>query len=212
MPEPLAQQPPPLDQHQQTNIGYMPQQRYDIDPVMLKHLDASDMLSRLKHMLLGHEYDEEDDEWKPIQVFVGYTTHKIKNKETGEEEEVEKEVYKSVDPLIPERTVRAIIGSLEMYLSSNTFLSILKEEARNDIMWGVCQNLGIIWLRLGNRIAPEERAMIHSTIKDAIFLGLSRAENKNTLDAISKTQQSHEIIQANPRTQPNEKEFKILGW
>ena len=149
-------------------------------------------------MLLGDEYDEDADEWKPIKNLIGYDKDK-------------KAVYQIAEPLIPERTVRSIIGSLEMYLSPNTFLSILKEEARNDIMWGVCQNLGIIWLRLGNRIAPEERAMIHSTIKDAIFLGLSRAENKNTLDAYSKTQQSHEIIQANPKAQPQDEKFKVLG-
>ncbi len=191
----------PLAQPQQDpymSVGYMPQRHLDVDPVMSKHLDASGMLSRLKHMLLGHEYDDDEEEWKPINILIGYDENK-------------KAIYEKADSLIPERTVRAIIGSLEMYLSSNTFLSVLKEEARNDIMWGVCQNLGIIWLRLGNKIAPEERAMIHSTIKDAIFLGLSRAENKNTLDAISKTQQSHEIIQATPRAQPSEKEFKFFG-
>ncbi len=189
--------PPPADPYQ-TNIGYMPQQRLDIDPMMSKHLDASDMVTRLKHMLLGHEYNDEEEEWKEIMNVIGLD-------EKGNEIKVKGEA------LMPERTVRSLIASLEMYLSPNTFLSILKEEARNDIMWGVCQNLTIIWLRIGARIAPEERVIIHSTIKDAIFLGLSRAENKNTLDAYTKTQQSHEIIQANPKTQPvPEEKFKFF--
>jgi len=200
--DPLGPPPPgqPPPDPYASSIAYMPQRQMELDPMMSKHLDASEMLLRLKHMLLGHEYDEEAEEWQTIMNIVG-------KDEKGNNIEV------AAEPLIPERTVRSIIGSLEMYLSSNTFLSVLKEEARNDIMWGICQNLGVIWFRLGNRIAPEERAMIHSTIKDAIFLGLSRAENKNTLDAVSKMQQSHEIIQAHPKTPtPGEKEFKILGW
>ena len=183
-----------------TNVGYIPSQRMDMDPMMSKHLDTSEMLSKLKHMLLGHNYNEDDDEWKPVMVVVGYDNNG-------------KKIIAEADPLMPERTVRSIISSLEMYLSPNTFLSRLEDDAKNDIMWGVCQNLGIIWFRLGNRIKPEERAVIHSTIKDAIFLGLSRAGNKITLDAISKMQQTHEIIQATPRTQPEQsKEFKVLGW
>jgi len=184
----------------QTNIGYMPHQLRNVDSMMSKHLDASDMLTRLKYMLLGYEYIDDSEEWKPATMIVGY-------------DKKNKEIIAEVGPLMPERTVRSIISSLEMYLSPNTFLSELKEDARNDIMWGVCQNLAIIWFRLGHKINPEERVILHSTIKDAIFLGLSRAGNKITLDAISKMQQSHEIIQATPKTPtPGEKEFKILGW
>ena len=70
MPDPLVpQQQPPVADPYQTNIGYLPQQRQDIDPMMSKHLDASEMLLRLKHMLLGHEYDEEAEEWKKKRNF-----------------------------------------------------------------------------------------------------------------------------------------------
>lgn len=183
-----------------TNVGYMPQSNIHQEAMMTKHLDASDMLSKLKHMLLGYEYNEEEDQWKPSFSFFGYD---------GEGNKIMRES----EPIMPERTIRSIIGSLEIYLSPNTFLSNIGDEGKNDIMFGVCQNLAIIWFRLGHRIRSEERAVIHSTIKDAIFLGLSRAGNKITLDAISKMQQSHEIIQTAPSTPTEQqKEFKILGW
>lgn len=198
--QPIGQgQPlPPVDPLMQP-VGYVPPQRYEMDPAMSKHLDASEMLIRLKNTLMGLEYNEEYDEWLRVKI-KGYD-----NK--GNEVEVD------ADPLLPERTIRSLIGSLEVYLSPNTFLSQLKDEDKNDIMYGICENLAIIWLRVGSRIRPEERAIIHSTIKDAIFLGLSRAGNKITLDAISKMQQTHEIITQSPSAQPQRKEdFKLLGW
>ena len=204
MPEqPLPQQPPqqPYIDPLMQNVGYIPPQRMDMDPMMSKHLDTSEMLNRLKNTLMGLEYNDEAEEWKKVKIVVGYDKRG-------------KEVTMDAEPLLPERTIRSLIGSLEMYLSSNTFLSQLQPEDKNDIMFGVCQNLAIIWFRVGSKIRPEERAVIHSTIKDAIFLGLSRAGNKITLDAVSKTQQSHEIIQAFPKPQqPQEKDgFKVLGW
>ncbi len=194
-------EPPPLPPQQPvdpmaTNVGYIPQLQRDLDPIMSKHLDASEMLSKLKYMLMGYEYDEESDEYKKVMITV------IDSK--GKQVQVEE------PPLMPPRTVRTLISSLEMYLNSNTFLSELKEDRINDIMWGVCQNLAILFFRLGSRIGPEERAWFGSTIKDTIFLGLSRAGNKITLDAMSKMQQTHEIIQGTPKTPTPEKEFKMF--
>ena len=195
------EQPPmPYQDSLAPAVGFIPPRGGGADSMMSKHLDSAPMIDRLKNMLMGLEYDEEEDVWKPVEVVVGYDNEG-------------KEVKASAGTLMPERTVRSLISSLEMYLSANTFLSDLKEDARNDIMFGICQNLAIIWFRLGNRIQPEERAIIHSTIKDAIFLGLSRAGNKITLDALSKQQQTHEIIQASPKPQQQQdKDFKVLGW
>ena len=197
-PPPLPQQQMPVDPAA-INVGYVPQQRVDMDPIMSKHLDATEMLQKLKWMLMGYEYNEEKDEYEKVMI-------KVPDGKGGVEEIEE-------PPLMPNRTVRTLISSLEMYLNSNTFLSELKEEAINDIMWGVCQNLAILFFRLGNRIGPEERAWFGSTIKDAIYLGLNRANRKITLDAMSKMQQTHEIIQAAPKAPtPSDKEFKMLGW
>lgn len=197
--EQYQQQPLPAQDPMAQAVGYIPSRGIDNDSMMSKHLDSSDMISRLKNMLMGMEYNEEDDEWQPVMVVIGY------DKEG-------KEVKQKAGALMPERTVRSLISSLEMYLSANTFLSQLKDDARNDIMFDICQNLAIIWFRLGSRIQPEERAIIHSTIKHSIFLGLSRASGKITLDAISKTQHTIESIQANPKPQQQDKEFKVLGW
>ncbi|KKL23139.1 hypothetical protein LCGC14_2428380, partial [marine sediment metagenome] len=52
----MEQQPPPqpaVDPLLATNIGYNPQQRFDTDTVMSKHLDASELLNKLKNMLMG---------------------------------------------------------------------------------------------------------------------------------------------------------------
>lgn len=199
----MEQQQPPQQNNQEplpTNVGYIPMNKWDTDPMMSKHLDASDMLIKLKYMLLGYDYNDEEEEYQPVMVTIGYDNEGKAIKEEGR-------------PLMPERTIRTIISSLGMYLSPNTFLSVLDEDSRNDIMYGVCQNLSIIWFRLRNKIRPEERSLIHSSIKDAIFLGLSRANKKMTLDAVSKTQQSHEIIQATPQ-QPQQRkdDFKVLNW
>lgn len=196
--EPQQQPAPAGADPMATNVGYIPQQRFMEDPIMSKHLDASEMLSKLKYMLLGYEYDEEADDYKKVMVTVLDSS--------GKQVQVEE------NPLMPPRTVRTLISSLEMYLNPNTFLSELKDDRINDIMWGVCQNLAILFFRLGSRIGPEERAWFGSTIKDTIFLGLNRAGNKITLDAMSKMQQTHEVIQSNPKTPNQEKEFKALGW
>lgn len=197
--EPPPQQPPqyPADPLA-TQVGYIPQQRWEQDTMMAKHLDASEMLTKLRYMLLGYELNEESDEYEKVMIVIGH-------------DKDGKEIKTPDGPLMPERTVRTLISSLEMYLNPNTFLSELKEDRINDIMWGVCQNLAILFFRLGHKVGPEERAWFGSTIKDAIFLGLNRAGNKITLDAISKMQQTHEIIQSTPRTQPQEtKEFKLF--
>jgi len=133
--QPIGQQPlPPVDPMMQ-NVGYIPPQRYEMDPAMSKHLDASEMLIRLKNTLMGLEYNEEQDEWLRVTI-KGYDN-------SGNEVEVD------ADPLLPERTIRSLIGSLEIYLSPNTFLSQLKDEDKNDIMYG-CQYLSLILYLLQN--------------------------------------------------------------
>jgi|TARA_Y100000034_G_scaffold136810_1_gene215981 hypothetical protein len=200
MPDPLAQQPPPAQDPYGTNIGYTPQRQLDLDPMMSKHLDVSDILIRLKNTLLGLEYDDEEDEWKPVLTLVGY------DKEGNE-------VMAKEGPLMDPKEIRVTISYLQMFLNSNTFLSQVDTERINDIMWDVSKKLSILFYNLRKKIAPHERDMLWGMIEYPILLGLSRAGNKITLDAVSKMQQSHEIIQASPKTPtPGEKEFKILGW
>lgn len=196
---PMQQPQPGLPQSDPYTVGFIPQQR-NFDPMMDRHLDASAMLEKLKKMLMGMEYDEENDEWKPAKIVVGYD-------EQGNPMEVEE------GPLMSPRDIRVTISYLQMFLNANTFLSQLSEERINDIMWDVSIKLGILFYNLRHKLSPETRDMIWGMIEYPILLGLSRANRKITLDAVSKIQQTHEYIQGVPRTQPEQsKEFKVLGW
>ena len=196
--EPPQQQQPvdPLSQ----NIGYMPQRQFDADPMMSKHLDASEILSRLKNTLMGMEYNDEEDEWQPATRIIGY-------------DKDNKEVTVPEGPLMDPKDVRTTVNYLQMFLNPNTFLSQITDERIKDIMWDVNKKLAILFYNLRHKITPHERDMLWGMIEYPILLGLNRANRKITLDAVSKTQQTHEYIQGNPSTpKPSEKEFKVLGW
>ena len=198
MPDPYAQQPPP--QQDPYSVGYIPPMQQNVDPLMAKHLDSSEILERLKKMLLGFEYDDEEDEWKQTMITLGY------DKEGNE-------IKVPEGPLMDAKDIRITIGYLQMFLNPNTFLSQLEEERINDIMWDVNKKLAILFYNLRHKITPAVKDMIWGMIEYPILLGLSRANKKITLDAMSKMQHSIEHIQAAPKTQPQEqKEFKVLGW
>jgi len=200
MEQPPPQQPPPgYVDPMMTTTGYIPPQRFDQDPMMSKHLDSSEQLQKLKNMLMGMEYNDDEDEWKKTMVTVGYD-------KDGKEVQVEE------GPLMDPKDVRITIAYLQMFLNPNTFLSQLQEERINDIMWDVNVKLAIMFYNLRHKITPTVRDMIWGMIEYPILLGLSRATKKITLDAVSKIQQTHEYIQAAPKQQPEQKEFKVLGW
>jgi len=194
------QQPLPAQDPAGTTIGYNPNQRFNTDSVMTKHLDASEILIRLKNTLLGLEYDEEEDEWKPAMILVGYNE---KNEKMMMEE----------GPLMDPQDIRVTISYLQGFLNSNTFLSRINDSQINDIMWDVSKKLAILFYNLKGKLSPHVGDMLWSMIEYPIFLGLNRANSKITLDAVSKMQQTHEVIQATPKTQATQDEdFKILGW
>ena len=182
-----------------TNVGYIPQQNIQMDPVMSKHLDFSNTLDRLKNMLMGREYNDEEDEWKPATIMV--------YNDKGEPIEVEE------GPMMEPRSIRTIIGFLEMFLNPNLFLSQLDDERINDIMWDVNTKLFAMFYNLRYKLTPKERGPLWASIEYPILFGLCRARQKITLDAVSKSMISHEMIQATPRAPTAEnKEFKVLGW
>lgn len=195
-PQPQQTPQPGIDPLQ-NNLGYIPQRGYDIDAMMSKHLDASDILTTLKNTLLGMEYDEEKDEWEQAEIVIGY-------------DEKGKEVKTKEPPLMSPRDIRVTIGYLQMFLNPNTFLSQVNDEKINDIMWDVNKKLAILFYNLRHKVTTHERDMLWGMIEYPIFLGLNRASSKITLDAISKTQQTHELIQANPKPQREEEKFKLF--
>lgn len=188
---------------QQDNTAYISRQPHHQDPVMSQHLDSSEILTKLKNMLLGLEYNEEEDEWEETMMIIGY----------GKDN---KPIYVAEGPLMEPRDIRITIGYLQMFLNANTFLSKLTEERINDIMWDINKKLAIMFYNLRHKINPNTRDMIWGMIEYPILLGLSRADKKITLDAMSKMQHSIEHIRAGQGTeqQPKttNKEFKILGW
>ena len=196
IPEP---QPLPMDAPPQT-IGFAPHQPYNSESMMSKHLDTSDILIRMKNTLLGLEYDEEDDEWKPAMKVIGYN-------EAGEE------VRQEEGPLMDPQDIRITIAYLQGFLNPNTFLSKIKEEEINDIMWDVSKKLAILFYNLKRKLSPHIADMLWGMIEYPILLGLKRADGKITLDAISKSQQTHEVIQQTPtkQQQGQESEFNPLG-
>ena len=97
------------------NTAYIAKAPQQQEALINQHLNASDQLEKMKKMLLGFEYDDEEDEWKPAQIFLGYN-------------EENKAVYGDQGPLMDPQKVRVIIQFLEMYLNSNTFLSKLSQE------------------------------------------------------------------------------------
>ena len=182
-----------------TSVGYIPPQRMDMDPMMSKHLDFSSTLDTLKNMLMGREYNDDEDEWKP-------STIRVYN-DKGEEVLVEE------GPLMEPRSIRTIVNFLQMFLNPNLFLSQLDDERINDIMWDVNTKLFAMFYNLRYKLTPRERGPLWASIEYPILFGLCRANRKITLDAMSKMQQTHEIIQGGPqKTQQPDKEFKVLGW
>jgi len=184
------------------NTAYISKQPYNQEAMMSQHLDSSAMLTQLKNMLMGLEYDDEEDEWIPSMMVVGYN-------EKGEEMRV------AEGPLMEPKDVRITIGYLQMFLNPNTYLSQLDQDRINDIMWDVSKKLGVMFYNLRHKINSGTRDMIWGMIEYPILLGLSRANKKITLDALTKMQHSIEHIQAGQGKQPQElkppKEFKLFG-
>ena len=150
---------------------------------------------------MGKTFDEKEQKWKPTKTLIGY-------------DEKGKEVYEPAPLIVTPEQSRIILGFLKMHLNANTFLSSLKEEQINDIMFDVCQDLAVMWFRMGKEIKPEARVWIHTTIKDTILFALNRAGNMVTLNAMAKTQQSIEHIQSGMggASGKQNKDFKVLGW
>ncbi len=197
----IPEQPLPPQDPAGATIGYVPHQGYGADSMMSKHLDASEILIRLKNTLLGLEYDEEEDECKPAMMIVGYT-------KKGEAVKMEE------GPLMDPPDIRITISYLQNFLNSNTFLSKIDDAQINDIMWDVSKKLAILFYNLRKKLSPHIRDMLWGMIEYPIFLGLKRASGKITLDAVSKMQQTHEVIQQNPKTQGTQEDGfnPVGGW
>jgi len=187
---------------QNDNTAYIARMQ-GYDPyLMTQFLDASKMLEKLKYLLLGYEYDDDEDEYVPAKIVIGYN-------DKGQE------VKALEGPLMDPQDVRVTITYLETFLNPNTFLSQISDERINDIMWDINVKLGLFFYNLRHKLSSTTRDMMWGMIEYPILLGLSRANHKITLDAVAKTQHSVEHISGNPnhnQHRKHEKEFKVFGW
>ena len=186
------------NQQSYDNVGAIPSQQDVLsDSLLNQHLNANEMLNTLKKMLIGYEYNDDLDEWV-------VSKRKIQD-EYGNIIEVEE------GPLMDPKDIRITIAYLQMFLNSNTYLSRVKEERINDIMWDISVKLASLFYRLRHKLSPETRDMIWGMIEYPILMGLSRASDKITLDALSKMQHTIEHVGGN---QPNQKDdkFKLFGF
>lgn len=192
--------------YQEDNFGYMPRfEQNTNDPLLNQHLKAGDILKQLEKMLKGQEFSEEKQDWIPSMI----TIRQKSENGTIIEQQMEE------GPLMDPKDIRVVISYLQMFLNSNTFLGRVDDARVNDIMWDISKKLGALFYRLRHKISPETRDLVWGMIEYPILMGLSRASNKITLDAISKMQHSVEHINPNQQSQgqqDNKKEFKILGW
>lgn len=191
------------DNNQQQPYDYIPRmyQRPQSDSILNKHLDSSEIINRLKKMLLGFEYDEVEEEWKPLMVVIGY-------------DDKGNEISEPKGALIDPDKISIIISHLEMHLNPNTFLSNLEKEEINDIMFYINLNyLAPIFyhLTIHNAIDSVKLNSLWAILEDSIYFALKRAGNKITLDALSKMQHSVEHIEKS-RPMEDKKEFKMFGW
>ena len=179
-------------------LGYIPRPMQPItDSILSKHLNTQEILNTLKKMLMGYEWNDETDEWKKSEIeFVDANGITVTMNEP---------------PLMNPKEIRITIGYLQMFLNSNTYLSRIKEERVNDIMWDINCKLAALFYRLRHRLSPETRDLIWGMIEYPILLGLERAGDKITLDAMSKMQ--HTIENINPRQEMEEKKnLKLFGF
>lgn len=177
----------------------------DIESVLNKHLDATEILEQIERLLMGYEYDSNNEEWKPVMI-------DIMDQRTGQV------IKKEQGPLIDANHVRMTVGYLKTFLNANVYLSNLeKMEQVNEIMWDVKKKITVLLHPLKKIYDSRTVDVIGSMIENPIYFALTRGYKKNTLDAVSKMQHSIEHLNSsgvNPQSQQQQqkKQFKIFGF
>jgi|TARA_R100001530_G_C4319241_1_gene155240 hypothetical protein len=188
------------NQQQQTDIGFIPQGD-EGQNVWVEHLDTTDILTFIEKMLKGYELNEQTEEWEPAKILV------------ADEEGKHHEVFEG--PLMEPNEIRVTITWLRTYLNSNTYLSKIKEDMTNNIMFDANIKLATLFYKLRHKITPEIRGLLWNMIENTVYIGLSRAgEGRKgmTLGAVSDAHHTIEHLQNNPIKPPEPKKFKMFGF
>lgn len=183
---------PPMQQTQQAAsmlplLGSIPyQQSKQAEGMLNQHLGSEKIIEKLKMRLLNYEWNEEEGKWEKATREINIDGRMVRIEEP---------------PLMSPSEVKTTIAYLEMMLNSNLFLSNLERERVNNIMVELNFKLMTVFYRLRRKMTPEERELIWGMLEYPILFGLSRAQNKITLDAVSKSQHTIESIQLGDRKQ-----------
>lgn len=172
----------------------------DGESVLNKHLEATELLERIEKLLMGFEYDNDNEEYKPVYKTI-QQNDKLYKIERG--------------PLIDPDYVRLSIGYLKSFLNSNVFLSYIESmDQINAMMWDVNVRLTRLLHPLKNLYDAKTIDMTYAIIENSIYFAVNRAYKKNTLDAMTKMQHSIEHLgpSAAKATEEQKKQFKIFGF
>ena len=176
-------------------------QRNQGDSVLNKHLEAGELLERIEKLLMGFEYDSEEEIYKPLYKTI---------EQNGQMFKIEQ------GPLLDPNYIRLSIGYLKSFLNSNVFLSYIENsEQINAIMWDVNIRLTRLLHPLKNIHDPRTVEMTYAIIENSIYFAVNRSYKKNTLDAMTKMQHSIEHIgtgSTKPAGEEQKKSFKIFGF
>ena len=177
--------------------NYIPQHMQNLTAsVLSEHLKVDNMLEYIEKILMGYEMNEYE-EWVKIQLFVGY-------------DKQGRELYQEQSPLMAAEKTRMLISYLKTMLHSNTFLTdIPDDEIINNMMFDTALMLSTVFYKVGDRIPVEVMETIWNSIMNSIHLGLFRGKGGRTLNALTKMQQSHEVISKDMNAP--KKEFKFFG-
>ncbi len=168
--------------------------------ILNKHLEASELLEHLEKLLMGYEWDNQTENYKPIYKTVMQNGNAVKLEQGA---------------LLDPNYIRLSIGYIKTFLNANVFLSYIENlDQINSLMWDVNVRLSRLLHPLKNVYDARTVEMTYAMIENPIYMALLRAYKKNTLDAMTKMQHSIEHVgsQQKPMEENAKKNFKVFGF
>ena len=121
------------------------------DSIFSKHLEADKLLEHIEKLLMGYEYDSDNETYKPLYKQI---------EQNGQVLQIEQ------GALIDPNYVRMSIGYLKTFLNSNVFLSYIESiEQINAIMWDVNIRLTRLLHPLKSLYDPKTIEMTYAIIE-----------------------------------------------
>lgn len=197
----LAQKQLDLEQKKQDVSFLQGAPKRDGESVLTKHLEANELLEHIEKLLMGYEYDTDEEVYKHLYRTI---------MQDGKTYQIEQ------GALLDPGYVRLSIGYLKSFLNSNVFLSYIESiEQINAIMWDANIRLTRLLHPLKNISDVRTIEITYAIIENSVYFAVNRAYKKNTLDAMTKMQHSIEHLGSGNVAKPAEeskKQFKIFGF